>query len=180
MPAKKTDSNKGGKIYSFRRVEKELLTFEKLTSLLPALGWNTTCDADLLPSVWAWRTFPAASLPPLLNHWSISAQKAAGWSNPSQAPNALFSRRGHTASVRRRITLTLHGALSKCIVGPSMLTAPLPALKVEKCSTFQAAKEPSARQITLRKYKQVHCPMTSPCNTTRDNTWIRQSVDGQR
>ena len=124
-----------------------------------------------------------------------------------------FSLHAHIVHVRRWISMTLHGALSKCIVGQSVLLAPLLASKswlfrqrrirrpsrsryplftlppsvdgshwlcmgrsrnalwvhplcrlhglsqkVEKCSTFQAATDPTA----LCKYTQGHCPMKSP------------------
>ena len=52
-----------------------------------------------------------------------------------------------TTCVRWRISLTLHGTLSKCIVGPSVLSVPWPRSKVENFSTFQAATDPSANQI---------------------------------
>ena len=58
----------------------------------------------------------------------------------------------HTTSVRRRISLTLHGALTKCIVGPSIRLRGR-CQKVEKCSTFQAAPDPSANQIEVM---QIH------------------------
>ena len=68
----------------------------------------------------------------------------------------------HTTSVRRRMSLTFHGALAKCIVDPSVLSLRGLSQKVEKFSTFQAATDPSANQTALCKYTQGHCPMKSP------------------
>ena len=45
----------------------------------------------------------------------------------------------HTASVRWRISLTLYGALSKCIVGPSILSASSPASKSWEMLNFSGS-----------------------------------------
>ena len=54
--------------------------------------------------------------------------------------------------------MTLHGAHSKCIVGPSVKSAPWSAPKVEKCATFQAVMDPSANQIVVM---QIHGCVTT-------------------
>ena len=45
----------------------------------------------------------------------------------------------HTTSVRRRISLTLHWALAKCIVGPSVLLAPWPESKSLEMFNFSGS-----------------------------------------
>ena len=80
----------------------------------------------------------------------------------------------HTTSVRRRISLTLHGAPAKCIVGPSVHLAPWPPSKVEasKCSTFQAAPDPSANQIAVMENPRLLDPFRNNKQEEAGNRYI--------
>ena len=68
------------------------------------------------------------------------------------------------------LSLTLYGVLSKCIVGPSVLSAPLPASKSGKLF----------RQWRIRRLIRSHYANIRLWNTTRQNTWICQKAPIRR
>ena len=109
--------------------------------------------------------------------WNLTHITRSDWLTDPSQPEKL--RRVPTASVRQRISLTLHGAIPKCILGPSVPSAPSLAFRNWENVNFSGC-DGSVSQSDCVKWVKFHWRRIPPQSGTAPVVLWRTDAVGKR